>query len=500
MSRAKERRRQQRQKNLRKSNPPGRDGIQLRIPNDVLESVDDAKLGRLVRSQLQGQAPPPVTESAADRLPRVYLGIPSYGNHHPTTTNAVCDAYTAKARVAVHQETNSLLARCFNRMWAKALSLAVQRDIDYFVMLHADINPCSGWLQMLLDEIQATGADLLSVVSPIKSLQGLTSTAVDIGHPWQMRRLTVREVDTLPETFTSDDVGGPLLVNTGCWIADLRKSCFYQRNEAGELRAFFTIKDNITWSPAENHFRVNVLPEDWGFSRMLHELGADIRATRKISLGHYGEYEFTNTGGWGELDTDPEPQKLAAIEQAVRVDGWMTRPELEWLFDAARKAKSWAEVGTWKGRSFTATAFGLPKGARLVAVDTFQGSQAELDTTMTEAKGGQIERIFREGALAAVATARPDLQVEVKACDSVEAAGSLNGDQFDIVFIDGAHTKDEVKRDLVAWMPKVRDGGILCGHDLNEEGVRAALSDVGIATVNRAPGTIWWVVKESEAK
>lgn len=38
-------------------------------------------------------------------------------------------------------------------------------------------------------------------------------------------------------------------------------------------------------------------------------------------------------------------------------------------------------------------------------------------------------------------------------------------ESLDFVFIDGLHTYEGVKRDIEIWWPKVREGGILCGHD-----------------------------------
>lgn len=40
-------------------------------------------------------------------------------------------------------------------------------------------------------------------------------------------------------------------------------------------------------------------------------------------------------------------------------------------------------------------------------------------------------------------------------------------DYFDIIFIDGPHTYAQVKHDIAAYEPKVRDGGFLVGHDFS---------------------------------
>ena len=48
---------------------------------------------------------------------------------------------------------------------------------------------------------------------------------------------------------------------------------------------------------------------------------------------------------------------------------------------------------------------------------------------------------------------------------SIEAAKQFDDEYFDYIYIDAAHTYEEVKNDLIAWYPKVKTGGILAGHD-----------------------------------
>ena len=48
---------------------------------------------------------------------------------------------------------------------------------------------------------------------------------------------------------------------------------------------------------------------------------------------------------------------------------------------------------------------------------------------------------------------------------SIVAAKLFDDLYFDYVYIDGDHSLEAVMNDMVAWFPKVRDGGVLAGHD-----------------------------------
>lgn len=52
---------------------------------------------------------------------------------------------------------------------------------------------------------------------------------------------------------------------------------------------------------------------------------------------------------------------------------------------------------------------------------------------------------------------------------SIEAASSFEDGSLDFVYIDADHRYESVKRDIKAWLPKVRKGGILAGHDYHTD-------------------------------
>jgi predicted O-methyltransferase YrrM len=48
---------------------------------------------------------------------------------------------------------------------------------------------------------------------------------------------------------------------------------------------------------------------------------------------------------------------------------------------------------------------------------------------------------------------------------SMVAVQDFDDSSVDIVFIDGCHEYEAVYSDIVNWHPKIRPGGVLCGHD-----------------------------------
>ena len=69
-----------------------------------------------------------------------------------------------------------------------------------------------------------------------------------------------------------------------------------------------------------------------------------------------------------------------------------------------------------------------------------------------------------------------DIYVEWRG-NSWDMAQNFNDGQFDFVFIDADHSYESVKKDIEAWMPKVKKGGVLAGHDIHHPPVREAVTD-----------------------
>jgi predicted O-methyltransferase YrrM len=140
------------------------------------------------------------------------------------------------------------------------------------------------------------------------------------------------------------------------------------------------------------------------------------------------------------------------------------------------------EVGSWMGASTCFLAGGLKgPGAKIFAVDNFQG----LSTCGEDAAwyNRHFERLGAKSTLeifqANFAALGFTPRAEPVVSDSLAAAQSLAAKRgtIDLIFIDGDHSYEACKADIVAWAPYVKRGGVMAFHDFGSraEGVTRAI-------------------------
>lgn len=252
---------------------------------------------------------------------KVLIGQPvgSEGQAHCFSVRAACIGHGIHGNVKYLPHGSSLLAKNFNALWGEGIS----GGYDYFIMLHSDIVPEDGWGQKLIDLIETHQADTVSVAMPIKSDKGWTSCGIgDHCNKWSpLFRFTMKQLAKLPGTFTPDDIGWrnyPLVWNTGCWIADVRKPWCFRTNHAGELLARFQVNDRIRFNKETGKLTVQGESEDWYFSRILYDLGCKCMVTREIKARHYGLHNWPNWDVWGD-DQDELASRAHVQAESRRV-------------------------------------------------------------------------------------------------------------------------------------------------------------------------------------
>lgn len=143
-------------------------------------------------------------------------------------------------------------------------------------------------------------------------------------------------------------------------------------------------------------------------------------------------------------------------------------------------AEKFVEIGAWKGKSICYAGVEIinsGKNIRLDSVDTWEGSPSEPVLMNDESvinKTLYDEFIKNIGPVKHIVT-------PIK-LSSVLAANVYQDNSVFFVFIDGSHLYESIKEDILAWLPKVKSGGFIGGHDIDQpeefNGVRAAVNEI----------------------
>jgi len=119
-----------------------------------------------------------------------------------------------------------------------------------------------------------------------------------------------------------------------------------------------------------------------------------------------------------------------------------------------------AEVGSWKGMSTSIIAKTIqPFKGKVFAVDHWQGSDGVPEHRQSETN--DMFSLFRHNMrmMGVSDTVCP------VAMDSVTASFIFRNNSLDMIFIDADHRYSYIEADIRAWLPKLKRGGIIAGHD-----------------------------------
>ena len=124
------------------------------------------------------------------------------------------------------------------------------------------------------------------------------------------------------------------------------------------------------------------------------------------------------------------------------------------------------EIGAGAGCSMVAMAIASKakdRGIKLISIDSFH------DANYLKYEYGWS--ITKESALAKFLETIKFWGLDVKLLQEHSAlvCKGIEDRSVDLLFIDGNHQHFEVKADIINYSPKVKDEGILCGHDYNAD-------------------------------
>jgi predicted O-methyltransferase YrrM len=146
-------------------------------------------------------------------------------------------------------------------------------------------------------------------------------------------------------------------------------------------------------------------------------------------------------------------------------ENWFTYPKLySGVVKYFPDNSIFVEVGSWRGRSSVYMGVEIVNSGKeqmLVCVDTWEGSEEHIGWDILKEDGlyqeflKNIEPVNdeREGT------------IEHIRGKSLEVVDSIQNFSLDFVFIDASHDYENVIADIRAWYPKLKEGGVIAGHD-----------------------------------
>ena len=166
------------------------------------------------------------------------------------------------------------------------------------------------------------------------------------------------------------------------------------------------------------------------------------------------------------------------------IDAWVA---------AAKHNEHWVEIGAWKGRSTAYWAVAIAnskKNITLSVVDMWEDAWH-----LRHAQPDPYEPATQAEFQANLAPVLKSLDI-LRGC-SPDMARTFKDGSLDLVWIDADHSYEAVKLDIASWLPKVKAGGIIAGHDYTPHypGVMQAVQEAFPGRVQAPQDTQSWVVQ-----
>jgi hypothetical protein len=145
------------------------------------------------------------------------------------------------------------------------------------------------------------------------------------------------------------------------------------------------------------------------------------------------------------------------------IDGWFNYEAIfNFLLDTCSPNGTFVECGAWLGKSSAYLAdVAAQKNVNVTIVDSWLGSVNERDSSHKLAVETDIYKIFLDNM--------GDRKFNHIRALSSEASLQFENESCDVVFIDMEHTYTAVTKDIDLWLPKVKVGGYLSGHDYSAD-------------------------------
>lgn len=154
--------------------------------------------------------------------------------------------------------------------------------------------------------------------------------------------------------------------------------------------------------------------------------------------------------------------KPRQVRRALSVEGMVSDAEAAKLTELAAEVPEDAcivEVGSYRGRSTCALAIGAADGARVYAIEPHESFEGVLGGSFGPPdRRAFFENLLRVGVVEKVRLVNLSAEIVCKGWTL----------PIGLLWIDGDHTEEGVRRDFGAFEPFLRPGGVVAFHDARD--------------------------------
>jgi hypothetical protein len=163
------------------------------------------------------------------------------------------------------------------------------------------------------------------------------------------------------------------------------------------------------------------------------------------------------------------------------IEGWFSEDDKKFYYTMFKRLPTNSkivEIGAFKGRSSSYMAHLIANSTKTIkfyCVDTWEGSPEHQKGGTCEDKdvlNNSLFSVFENNMLPFAGFYTPVKRT------SLQSASLFNDNDLDFVFIDASHDYKSVMSDIKAWLPKVKQGGVIGGHDYFHPPINLAVTQV----------------------
>jgi|LakMenEpi03Aug12_release.lakeMendotaPanAssembly.Ray.scaffolds.fasta_scaffold447861_2 hypothetical protein len=176
------------------------------------------------------------------------------------------------------------------------------------------------------------------------------------------------------------------------------------------------------------------------------------------------------------------------------IQGWFNFQEIySFAANYFPDGSNFLEIGSWKGTSTTYLGVELinrnKKNTKLYCIDPWEDTNDGEYKTESSIINNTLYDEFIKNINPLIKNNLSIIPIKDK---SQNVYNTFNDNTFDFIYIDGSHLYENVKQDIINYLPKLKEKSLLAGHDWQSDDIQRAVKEtLGIENIKTILNT--WI-------